>query len=134
MPKGISDGRCHGTDAMNNISKEEMSERGRRGGLASVEARRKRKDFKNTIELLLGMSIKGGKVSDIEEITNFMKLKGKNVTVQQAVAIKLVQDALKGDKKAFELVVDMIGEKPANQINIKDITPVIFSGEDELME
>ena len=122
------------TSKLNDVPKEVRSERGRKAGLASVKARRERKEFRTTIEQLLRMSIKSGKVSDLDSIKNFMELKGKNVTVQQAIAIKLMQDALKGDKKAFELVVDMIGEKPANRIDVKDITPVVFSGEDELME
>ena len=80
------------------------------------------------------MSLKSGRMCDLETIKNFMELKGKNVTVQQAMAIKLIQDALKGDKKAFELVIDMIGEKPSSKLEIKDVTPVVFSGENELME
>ena len=119
---------------MNDIPPEERVAKAKRANEASVKARRERKEFRTTIEQLLRMSIKSGKVSDLDSIKNFMELKGKNVTVQQAIAIKLMQDALKGDKKAFELVVDMIGEKPAKRIDVKDITPVVFSGEDELME
>lgn len=119
---------------LNNVPQEERIERARKAGIESGKARRERKEFRNTVETLLSMPTKGGKVSDLESIKNFMDLKGKNVTVQQAIAIKLIQDALKGDKKAFELVVAMIGEQPSNKLEIKDITPVVFSGENELME
>lgn len=119
---------------LNSLPKEELSERGRKAGIESGRVRRERREFKKTVETLLSMPTKGGKLSDLESIKNFMELKGKNVTVQQAIAIKLIQDALKGDKKAFELVVAMVGEKPSDRLEIKDITPVVFSGEDELME
>ena len=119
---------------LNNVSDEERIERARQAGVKSGQVRRERRDFRNTVETLLSMSTKGGRLSDLDSIKNFMDLKGKNVTVQQAIAIKLIQDALKGDKKAFELVVAMVGEKPSEKLEIKDITPVVFSGEDELME
>ena len=119
---------------LNNVSDEERIERARQAGIKSGQVRRERRDFRNTVETLLSMSTKGGRLSDLDSIKNFMDLKGKNVTVQQAIAIKLIQDALKGDKKAFELVVAMVGEKPSEKLEIKDITPVVFSGEDELME
>lgn len=122
------------TSKLNDVPKEVRSERGRKAGLASVKARRERKEFRTTVETLLRMSLKSGRMCDLETIKNFMELKGKNVTVQQAMAIKLIQDALKGDKKAFELVIDMIGEKPSSKLEIKDVTPVVFSGENELME
>lgn len=108
----------NGNPNLNNLPFEELSERNRKAGIESGRVRRERKDFKNTVETLLSMPTKGGKLSDLESIKNFMDLKGKNVTVQQAIAIKLIQDALKGDKKAFELVVAMIGEQPSNKVEI----------------
>lgn len=124
----------NGNFKLNDLSPEELSERGKKANRASVKVRREKKEFKKTVETLLTMSVKGGKTCDIDYIKNFMELKGKNVTVQEAMAIKLVQDALKGDKKAFELVIAMIGEKPSERLEVKDITPVVFSGENELME
>lgn len=126
--------RGQNIEELNSIPMEEMRERNRNAGIKSGQVRRERRDFRKTVETLLSMPTKGGKLSDLESIKNFMDLKGKNVTVQQAIAIKLIQDALKGDKKAFELVVAMIGEQPSNKVEIKDITPVVFSGENELME
>lgn len=105
-------------EELNSIPMEEMRERNRNAGIKSGQVRRERRDFRKTVETLLSMPTKGGKLSDLESIKNFMDLKGKNVTVQQAIAIKLIQDALKGDKKAFELVVAMIGEQPSNKVEI----------------
>lgn len=101
-----------------NSNPQVMAERNRKAGIESGRIRRERREFRNTVETLLQMPTKGGKLSDLDSIRNFMDLKGKNVTVQQAIAIKLIQDALKGDKKAFELVVAMIGEQPSNKVEI----------------
>ena len=77
-------------------SKEEARERGRKGGLASGEARRKRKTLKE--ELLLMLS------------------EGET---QQSVTLALIEKAMSGDTKAFEVIRDTIGEKPADKVETK---------------
>ena len=77
-------------------SKKEARERGRKGGLASGEARRKRKTLKE--ELLLMLS------------------EGET---QRSVTIALIEKAMSGDTKAFEVIRDTIGEKPADKVETK---------------
>lgn len=77
-------------------SKKEARERGRKGGLASVEARRKRKTLKE--ELLLMLS------------------EGET---QKSVTLALIEKAMSGDTKAFEVIRDTIGEKPADKVETK---------------
>ena len=77
-------------------SAEEARERGRKGGLASGEARRKRKTLKE--ELLLMLS------------------EGET---QQSVTLALIEKAMSGDTKAFEVIRDTIGEKPADKVETK---------------
>ena len=77
-------------------SKEEARERGRKGGLASGEARRKRKTLKE--ELLLMLS------------------EGET---QKSVSLALIEKAMNGDTKAFEVIRDTIGEKPADKVETK---------------
>lgn len=77
-------------------SKEEARERGRKGGLASGEARRKRKTLKE--ELLLMLS------------------EGET---QKSVTLALIEKAMSGDTKAFEVIRDTIGEKPADKVETK---------------
>ena len=116
-------------------TKEQLSEAGKKGGKASVEARRRRKELKETLEILLNMSLdKRRKNVDIEKIQAFADLKGKNVTVDEAMMIKLVQKALSGDLNSISMVRDTIGEKPSDRVEVKDVTPIIISGEDELSE
>lgn len=77
-------------------SKEEARERGRKGGLASGEARRKRKTLKEELLLML---------SDGE--------------TQKSVTLALIEKAMSGDTKAFEVIRDTIGEKPADKVETK---------------
>ena len=74
-------------------SKKEARERGRKGGLASVEARRKRKSLKEELLLML----------EDEEL-------------QQSVAIALIKQAQNGKVKAFGMLRDTIGEAPVEKV------------------
>lgn len=85
-------------------STEEARERGRKGGLASGEARRKRKTLKE--ELLLMLS------------------EGET---QQSVTLALIEKAMSGDTKAFEVIRDTIGEKPVDKVLIADVEPSVIA-------
>lgn len=85
-------------------SKKEARERGRKGGLASGEARRKRKTLKE--ELLLMLS------------------EGET---QQSVTLALIGKAMSGDTKAFEVIRDTIGEKPVDKVMIADVEPSVIA-------
>ena len=74
-------------------SKREVREIGRKGGIASGEARRKRKTLKEELLLLL------------EEQDR-----------QERMSLSLLQQALDGNTKAFEIIRDTIGEKPKEKI------------------
>lgn len=75
----------------------EARERGRKGGKASGEARRKRKALREQLEILLAAKHDG-------------------VECGQAVALALIEKALSGDVRAFEVIRDTIGEKPTDKI------------------
>ena len=116
------------------MSPERRAECGRKGGLAKREATRRRKEMRETLEILLEMPLKKGKVYTAEEIKSFADLNGKNITIDQAMMVRLIQKALKGHLNAIAMVRDTIGEKPTEKMEVKDVTPVIISGEDELSE
>ena len=116
------------------MTPEERSKWGKIGAEKSIEVRRKRKEMRETLDILLNMPMKKGKVYTAEDIKCFADLKGKNITIDQAMMICLVQKALKGDLNAIAMIRDTVGEKPADKMEVKDVTPVIISGEDELSE
>ena len=98
------------------MTPEQRAENGRKGALKAIETKRKRKAMKETLEVLLDMPMKRGKVYTAEELKSFADLKGKNITIDQAMMICLVQKALKGDLSAIAMVRDTIGEKPAEKV------------------
>ena len=100
------------------MTPEERREHGRKGGIASVEARRRKKTMRETFELLLSMPMKKGKLADVEDIKNFAELNGKNVSVQTAMLIKAITNYLKtGDLSILEFIRDTVGDKPTDKID-----------------
>ena len=85
-------------------SKDEARERGRKGGLASGEARRKRKTLKEELLLILSEG-----------------------ETQQSVTLALIEKAMSGDTKAFEVIRDTIGEKPIDKVMISDVEPSVIA-------
>ena len=85
-------------------TESEAREKGRKGGIASGEARRKRKTLKE--ELLLMLS------------------EGET---QQSVTLALIEKAMSGDTKAFEVIRDTIGEKPVDKVMIADVEPSVIA-------
>ena len=100
---------------MSERSKEEVREIARRGGIKSGETRRRKKTMKENLELLLTMSVGKGEKADIEKGENIKDYAKENVTVEQAMLIAQIQKALKGDAQAFEMIRDLIGEKPVDK-------------------
>ena len=60
--------------------------------------------------------MKKGKQYSAEDIKCFADIKGKNITIDQAIMVCLVQKALKGDLSAIGMVRDTVGEKPVEKV------------------
>lgn len=115
-------------------SEREAKEKGRKGGIASGKARREKKAMKDTLATLLSMPLKDDKAVDVENIKSIAALKGKNITVQEAIMLAQIQKAMKGDTKAAEYIRDTSGQKPENNVNLDMTMPVILQGEDDLAD
>ena len=107
---------------------EEQREIARQGGIASGKARRERKQFKETLETLLSMQLNDGEGLAIEGIQAFASLNGQNVSVQEAILIKQVQRALKGDIKSAEYIRDSVGQRPADRLEVREQIENPFEG------
>lgn len=93
----------------------EARERGEKGGIKSGKARKEKKAMKETAEMILGLTLKDGTVTDLEDIQSMAAANGKNITVQDAIILKQAQKALKGDIRAAEFVRDTSGNRPTNE-------------------
>ena len=109
-------------------SKSEARSRGKKGGIASGKARREKKLFKETLEALLEMPMKAGKDVSVDDIKNFAAIKGKNISVQEAILIAQVQKAMKGDTRAAEYLRDTVGQKPSDKVELNGQVENPFSG------
>ena len=101
-----------------NMTKEELSACGKVGGVKSGETRRRKRAMKDSLDILLGMPLKSGKQCDVDSVKNFAALKGKNITVEQAMLITQIQKALKGDTQAITFLRDTSGQKPDDNLNV----------------
>lgn len=76
-------------------SKEEAREKGRKGGIASGKARRERKTLKDELLALLEAG-----------------------DTQKNISLAMIQQALDGNTKAFEVIRDTVGEKPVDSLKL----------------
>ena len=97
---------------------EKQVEIARKGGKASGEAKRRKKEMRERLELLLSMPINNGKGVDVDKIKSFAAIKGKNITVEDAILIAITQKAMKGDISAGAFIRDTVGEKPTENKNV----------------
>jgi hypothetical protein len=108
-----------GKDNLIVPSSAEARKNGRKGGIASAKARKEKKALKDTLEELLKMPIEDGKTDDIDKIKSIAGAKGKNVTMQEAIMLAMLDKAVKGDVKAAEYVRDTIGQKPSDKMKLE---------------
>lgn len=89
---------------------EEARENGRKGGLASAAARKKRKAMREVLNDLLDLPMREADPDNkLKSFADFAA--GKNVTVEQAMLMAQLIKAIKGDTKAATFVRDTAGEK-----------------------
>lgn len=99
------------------LTSEEAKRRGRNGGRASVKARRERRRFEETLRIMLTLPTKQGKVTDAAKLKTLSKdeLEAANLTVQDKIVVRLINEAMKGNTKAYEAIRDQMGEKPTDR-------------------
>jgi predicted DNA-binding transcriptional regulator len=93
------------------LSTEEARKIGKKGGAASVKARREMKRFRKLVEAF-------GDLPAPERVREVMKELGisqEDLTNNMAAVVGLFQRAIKGDVNAFNAIRDIRGEKPVNE-------------------
>ena len=89
------------------LTEEEQRKISSKGGKASVEARRNKKLLRDCLEILLEKEMQGKK--------------GEKMTGAEALSAKLFAEAMKGNVKAFEVLRDTVGQKPADKVMVADV-------------
>jgi hypothetical protein len=83
---------------------EEARKRGRAGGIKSGQVRRERKTLRDELLALLSAG-----------------------DTQKDMNLALIQRALDGDTKAYEVVRDTIGEKPVDKIVVAEVDQAVIN-------
>lgn len=78
------------------------------GGRRSAEVRRERRKAKDTLNILLGLPVKAGSVTDPDELKS---IKDKsNTDCNTSILVNLVKSALDGDTNAVRMIYTLTGE------------------------
>lgn len=78
----------------------------------------KRKAMKEDLNILLKLTLKKGDSVSTDEILSLADAEGKNISVQTAMNIAMVQRAMLGDVQAYLAIRDTIGEKPSDKVQV----------------
>ena len=89
---------------------ESASLAGKTSKAKQAERKSFREQFQAELDALINQKDKDGNVIS-------------TITVKDAITKQMVQKALKGNTRAFELIRDTIGEKPTETIVVTDIDP-----------
>nr|DAP15364.1 MAG TPA: hypothetical protein [Caudoviricetes sp.] len=98
------------------LSREEAKKRGSKGGKASVKAKRQRKQLKELFKSMLATSIPQ---EDLKEKIKTMGFKDEEENYNTLLGMTTLNEALKGNIKAVEMIRDTIGEKPKEEVAIE---------------
>lgn len=79
----------------------------KKGGIKSGEVRRARRDIRKALEALLEK--------------DYQDKSGNVMSGTEAIALKQMEKAMKGDSRAFEIIRDTIGQKPVERVQITEI-------------
>lgn len=82
------------------------------GGRASGEARRRKKDLRLALEMLLEK--------------DFKDKSGNTLSGTEAITAKLFEQAMKGNVKAFETIRATVGQDPVQKIMVAEVEQAVI--------
>lgn len=103
------------------LSSEEAKARGSKGGVASVEARMKKKKLRELCEMFGELPVYSDKAKNMMEQ---MGISPEDMTNKMAAVVGVFKKAAAGDVQAFNAIRDITGEKPKDEIDSKVATNV----------
>ena len=77
-----------------------------------------RKKMRDELNTLLNASLRKGTLTTPEEIMSLEQAKKKNISVQTAINVAMIQRAILGDVQAAIWVRDTLGEKPSDKVEM----------------
>lgn len=94
------------------LTAEEQREIASKGGIASGEARRRKRDLRQALEMLLEKEYK--------------QRNGEIITGTEAITAKLFEQAMKGNIKAFETIRSTVGQDPVQKVMVAEVEQAVI--------
>lgn len=114
-------------------TREQHSEDSRKAGVASGEARRKKKRMKEQLETLLSLPIQAENTKSVME---FIGIEEEDMNNQMALLVAMFQQGVKGNVRAFNAIRDTLGENPneseADEENIANFLQAMNPTQEDL--
>ncbi len=101
-------------DANSNRTPEERRELARRAGKASGAARRRKADFRKTLNMLLTAKI------DNEEWKPILEALGVECTLESALNMAMIREGLAGNVKAYEAIAKYAGQSRQTDADLEE--------------
>lgn len=90
------------------------------GGKASAEARRKKRDLRRALEMLLEKDYKDKN--------------GNSISGTEAITTKLFEQAMKGNVKAFETIRATVGQDPVQKVQVAEVNQDVVNEVEKIVE
>ena len=90
---------------MNERTKDEQRKIARQGGIASGKARKQNADMKKRLQEIVKMTLRDGKIDRIKTLAD---AKNANLSISDALLVKMVLMALNGNIKAMNTLMGML--------------------------
>lgn len=114
----------------NKLSEEEQKEIRSKGGKASGEARRKKRDMREVAKAILEHAMNEAQIDEV--LGNSKELLDGDKSVMAVLTARMVQEAGKGSYKHYETLRDTAGFKPKDEIDIS--ADIMTDADRELVE
>lgn len=98
----------------NKRSEREARELGAKGGKASGEARRRKARMRDTMNRLLTMKV------NVEGLTDILIADGGESTYEEIISMAMIEQAAKGNVKAYNAIKATIGQTDKSEEDIKN--------------
>lgn len=98
----------------NTLTEKEQRELVVKGGKASVEARRKKKMWKELVNIMLATPVKEANKLELEKYG----IEGEDANLSAMILYRLIQKSMSGDLKAIEQLKEISGNKEVEKIDI----------------
>lgn len=103
----------------NDLSESEQRERVRKAGIASGEARRRKRDLREIAKTMLELQAKKDFIrGSLGENVDTLGEDAENMTVGEVLTARMAIEAANGSFKAYETIRDTAGYKPTAQVEV----------------